>query len=45
MVAVGMAYRGIKQGETRRAMAGVSENMSNVPYFLEDLRWASAWAT
>lgn len=39
MVAIAMAMRAIQLGETEIAIGGGSENMSNVPYFLEDLRW------
>jgi len=37
--AMAMAYRSITLGETKIAMGGGAENMSNVPYFLPDLRW------
>lgn len=39
MAAVGMGYRAIALGEANIAIGGGSENMSRVPYFLEDLRW------
>ena len=39
MVAIAMAYRAIALGEIEIAIGGGSENMSNVPYFVEDLRW------
>ena len=39
MVAVAMAMRAIQLGDADIAIGGGSENMSNVPYFLEDLRW------
>lgn len=39
MVAIAMAMRAIQLGETEIAIGGGSENMSNVPFFLEDLRW------
>ena len=39
MVAIAMAKRSIEIGDTKIAIGGGSENMSNVPYFLEDLRW------
>ena len=37
--AIAMAYRAIALGEATIAMGGGAENMSNVPYFLPDLRW------
>ena len=37
--AIAMAYRAIALGEAKVAIAGGSENMSNVPYFVNDLRW------
>lgn len=39
MVAIAMAKRAIEVGDAKIAIGGGSENMSNVPYFLEDLRW------
>ena len=39
MVAIAMAKRAIELGEAKITIGGGSENMSNVPYFLEDLRW------
>jgi acetyl-CoA C-acetyltransferase len=39
MVAIAMAMRAIQLGDAEIAIGGGSENMSNVPYFLEDLRW------
>lgn len=39
MVAIGMAKRAIEVGDSKIAVGGGSENMSNVPYFVEDLRW------
>ena len=38
-VAIAMAMRAIQVGDAEIAIGGGSENMSNVPYFLEDLRW------
>ena len=37
--AIAMGYRAIALGEAQVAVCGGSENMSNVPYFLNDLRW------
>jgi len=37
--AITLASRAIRLGEARIAVAGGSENMSRVPYFLEDLRF------
>jgi acetyl-CoA C-acetyltransferase len=37
--AIAMAYRAIALGEAAVAMGGGAENMSNVPYFVSDLRW------
>ena len=39
MVAIAMAKRAIEVGDAKITIGGGSENMSNVPYFLEDLRW------
>jgi len=39
LAAVNMASRSIRLGETSIALAGGSENMSKVPYFLTDFRW------
>jgi acetyl-CoA C-acetyltransferase len=39
MVAIAMAKRAIEAGAAKITVGGGSENMSNVPYFLEDLRW------
>ena len=39
MAAVNMASRSIRLGEANVAVAGGVENMSKVPYFLNDLRW------
>lgn len=39
MAAIAMAMRAIQVGECEIAVGGGSENMSNVPYFLEDMRW------
>ena len=39
LVAIAMAKRAIEVGDAKIAIGGGSENMSNVPYFLEDLRW------
>lgn len=37
--AIAMGYRSIALGEAKVTVCGGSENMSNVPYFLSDLRW------
>ena len=37
--AIAMGYRAIALGEAKIAVCGGSENMSNVPYFLNDLWW------
>jgi len=39
MIAIEMARRSILVGEANITIGGGSENMSNVPYFLEDMRW------
>ena len=39
MAAVNMASRSIRLGEAAIALAGGTENMSKVPYFLTDFRW------
>jgi len=39
MVAVAMAMRAIQVGDADIVIGGGAENLSNVPYFLEDLRW------
>jgi acetyl-CoA C-acetyltransferase len=39
LAAIGMAVRSIRAGEARVALAGGAENLSRVPYFLEDMRW------
>jgi acetyl-CoA C-acetyltransferase len=39
MAAISMASRGIRLGDTRVAVAGGTENMSRVPYFLTAQRW------
>jgi len=39
MVAIAMAMRAIMVGDAEVAIGGGSENMSNVPYFLESMRW------
>ena len=38
-VAIAMAKRAIEVGDAKVTVGGGAENMSNVPYFLEDLRW------
>ncbi len=42
MAAISMASRGIRLGDTRIAVAGGTENMSRVPYFLTAQRWGHA---
>src|SRR3954463_14102284 len=39
LAAVNMASRSIRLGEANVALAGGTENMSKVPYFLTDFRW------
>jgi acetyl-CoA C-acetyltransferase len=39
MAAVNMASRSLRLGEASVAVAGGTENMSRVPYFLTDFRW------
>jgi acetyl-CoA C-acetyltransferase len=39
LAAIGMAVRSVRAGEARVALAGGAENLSRVPYFLEDMRW------
>ncbi len=39
LAAVNMASRSIRLGEVGVALAGGTENMSKVPYFLTDFRW------
>jgi acetyl-CoA C-acetyltransferase len=39
MAAIAMGYRAIALGEADIAVGGGAENMSKIPYFLEDLRW------
>ncbi|MEG2203995.1 MAG: thiolase family protein [Oscillospiraceae bacterium] len=39
MVAIAMAMRAIQLGDADVTIGGGSENMSNVPYFVEDMRW------
>jgi acetyl-CoA C-acetyltransferase len=39
LAAVNMASRSIRLGEAGVALAGGTENMSKVPYFLTDFRW------
>jgi acetyl-CoA C-acetyltransferase len=41
MLAVNMASRSIRLGEANVTVGGGSENMSRVPYFLNDLRWGN----
>src|SRR3989304_3179055 len=42
MAATSMASRSIRLGDTRIAVAGGTENMSRVPYFLTAQRWGNA---
>lgn len=39
LAAIGMGYRSIALGEADITVGGGAENMSKVPYFLDDLRW------
>ena len=39
LAAVNMASRSVRLGESNVALAGGTENMSKVPYFLTDFRW------
>ena len=39
MAAITMARRGIQAGDIDIAVAGGTENMSKVPYFVHDMRW------
>lgn len=39
LAAIGMADRGIRAGDTRFAVAGGMESMSNAPHVLRELRW------
>lgn len=39
LTAVSLASRAIRSGEIEFAIAGGAENLSRVPYFLEDMRW------
>jgi acetyl-CoA C-acetyltransferase len=39
LTAIGMAVRSLQAGEATIALAGGAENLSRVPYFLEDTRW------
>jgi acetyl-CoA C-acetyltransferase len=39
LAAVNMASRSLRLGESSVALAGGTENMSKVPYFLTDFRW------
>lgn len=39
LAAIGMGYRAIALGEASIVVGGGSENLSNVPYFVNDLRW------
>jgi acetyl-CoA C-acetyltransferase len=42
MAAISMASRSIRLGDTKIAVAGGTENMSRVPYFLTAQRWGHA---
>ncbi|HSO50025.1 MAG TPA: acetyl-CoA C-acyltransferase, partial [Acidimicrobiia bacterium] len=39
MSAIGLAERGIRAGDTKFAMTGGMESMSNAPHVLRELRW------
>jgi acetyl-CoA C-acetyltransferase len=41
MAAITMARRGLQAGDARIAVAGGTENMSKVPYFVHDMRWGN----
>lgn len=41
MVAIAMGYRAIALGEAEVCVCGGAENLSKVPYFLEELRWGT----
>ena len=40
-VAIAMGYRAIALGEAEITVCGGAENMSKVPYFLEEMRWGT----
>jgi acetyl-CoA C-acetyltransferase len=42
IAAISMASRGIRLGDTKVAVAGGTENMSRVPYFLTAQRWGNS---
>lgn len=39
IAAIGMGYRAVALGEADIVVGGGSENLSRVPYFVEDMRW------
>jgi acetyl-CoA C-acetyltransferase len=39
LAAINLASRGLRLGDTRIAVAGGTENMSKVPYFVHEARW------
>lgn len=41
MVAIAMGYRAIALGEAEISLCGGAENLSKVPYFLEEMRWGT----
>lgn len=41
MAAIAMGYRAIALGEAEVSVCGGAENLSKVPYFLEELRWGT----
>lgn len=41
LAATSLASRGLRLGEARLAVAGGVENLSRVPYFLEEARWGT----
>lgn len=41
LVAIAMGYRAIALGEAEISICGGAENLSKVPYFLEELRWGT----
>lgn len=41
LAAIAMGYRGIALGDIDVAIGGGAENLSKVPYFLEEMRWGT----
>ncbi len=42
LAAIGLAVNAVRAGDAAVAVAGGAENLSRVPYFLEDLRWGNS---